>query len=850
MRLLWRVPDDMKHLRTILLCLLLPLAVAGPAPRVRAQQPSFADGYHGGIYGHYPLWCTRFFVDKMAEHPEWRINLEIEPETWDSVRLHTPADYEAMKALAADPRVEFVNPAYGQPYCFNIHGESLVRHFEYGMAKLREHFPDVRLTCYSSEEPCFTDCLPAVLRGFGYTHAVLKCPDTCWGGYLRGHGRGVVSWVGPSGDSIPALPRYGCEELVEGSTWQTAAWNNSAEYLDACRRAGVRFPAGMCFQDAGWRNGPWIGTGEATAGGSRYVTWSEYFGHVWDGRTDGEWHLTQEDILVNLMWGSQVLQRVAQRVRAAENRAVQAEKADLMRWLGGGAAADSTRVAAMWRPLMLAQHHDCWIVPYNTVLDGRSWAAMVELWCDAAVAEADSLVGRGAAGHEFDVVNTSGHARRGVVRVALPDDMAGEDPLCVVDARGRSLPCWRVECDGGAACLFEAETPAFGAARYRLERGASRHRVASACAAYRTAEGFVVESDIYRMVIDTARGGAVASLVDRRTGREVVDRGSEWGFNTLRGYFYDEGRFFSSAESAARVEVEYATPVEVRVAIVGSIAGEPVRQTLTLRRGDEVIDCTLRIAWRGNRGIGEYADSGEATENRRAFKDDRYKLLLMFPAATGEAVLHKNAPFSVCRSRLGDTFFKTWDGHKHNVVVDWVDVTGAGGGLTLMSDHTTSYSYGGDMPLALTVQYSGKGLWGRDYPIEGATEMSYALMPHAGEWDAAAVWNAGCESNEPLAVRPAEESVVPGRSLVDVDGVCELSSARRRGGDVELRLFNPAPEEAECRVSLGFGVSRAVLTRLDGRVEHELATSRRRGRTSVAVTVPPSGFATLRLTPQ
>lgn len=177
------------------------------------------------------------------------------------------------------------------------------------------------------------------------------------------------------------------------------------------------------------------------------------------------------------------------------------------------------------------------------------------------------------------------------------------------------------------------------------------------------------------MVIDTARGGAVASLVDRRTGREVVDRGSEWGFNTLRGYFYDEGRFFSSAESAARVEVEYATPVEVRVAIVGSIAGEPVRQTLTLRRGDEAIDCTLRIAWRGNRGIGEYADSGEATENRRAFKDDSYKLLLMFPAATGDAVLHKNAPFSVCRSRLGDTFFKTWDGHKHNVVVDWVDVT-------------------------------------------------------------------------------------------------------------------------------------------------------------------------------
>ena len=249
----------MNRLYGIILRLLLPVlaAVCPFVPEARAQRPSFADGYHGGIYGHYPMWCTRFFAEGLAETPEWRINLEIEPETWDSVRLRTPADYEAFRTAAVSPRVEFVNPAYGQPYCFNIHGEPLVRHFEYGIAKLREHFPDAELKCYSSEEPCFTDCLPAVLRGFGFRYAVLKCPDTCWGGYLRGHGRGVVSWVGPSGDSIPALPRYECEAFVDGSTWQTAAWNNSDAYLDACRRAGVRFPAGMCFQDAGWRNGPW-----------------------------------------------------------------------------------------------------------------------------------------------------------------------------------------------------------------------------------------------------------------------------------------------------------------------------------------------------------------------------------------------------------------------------------------------------------------------------------------------------------------------------------------------------------------------------------------------------------------
>ena len=47
---------------------------------VHAQQAYFVDGYHGGIYGHYPVkWKTQFIVDQLSNHPEWRICLEIEP---------------------------------------------------------------------------------------------------------------------------------------------------------------------------------------------------------------------------------------------------------------------------------------------------------------------------------------------------------------------------------------------------------------------------------------------------------------------------------------------------------------------------------------------------------------------------------------------------------------------------------------------------------------------------------------------------------------------------------------------------------------------------------------------------
>src|ERR1044071_5565434 len=69
---------------------------------VQGQRAFFADGYHGGFYGHYPEGYTRFMVDTLHKHPAWKINLEIEPETWDWVRTNEPIAYSELQALAAD----------------------------------------------------------------------------------------------------------------------------------------------------------------------------------------------------------------------------------------------------------------------------------------------------------------------------------------------------------------------------------------------------------------------------------------------------------------------------------------------------------------------------------------------------------------------------------------------------------------------------------------------------------------------------------------------------------------------------------------------------------------------------
>jgi alpha-mannosidase len=256
----------------------------------------FIDGFHGGAYGHYPSGYTGFLVEQLQKNPNWKINLEIEPETWDVVRQSDPKAYAEFKKLIEDQsdagRVEIVNPAYGQSYLFQASGESVVRQFEYGIRKIREHFPNAIFTTYSSEEPCFTSCLPAVLKSFGFQFASLKNPDTCWGGYTAAHGGELVNWIGPDGSSLLTVPRYASEALQSNSVWQTIAFHNAPEYLAACLGQGIKHPVGMCLQDAGWRGGPWLGKNSA----SQYETWRNYIRHVTAGKTDEDWHFSQEEV--------------------------------------------------------------------------------------------------------------------------------------------------------------------------------------------------------------------------------------------------------------------------------------------------------------------------------------------------------------------------------------------------------------------------------------------------------------------------------------------------------------------------------------------------------------------------
>jgi alpha-mannosidase len=819
-----------------------------------AQKAYFIDGYHGGVYGHYPNGYTQYVVDQLKQNPNWRINLEIEPETWDSVKVREPEALAEFQKLFADQsiggRVEYVSPAYGQSYFYNVSGESIIRHFDYGMKKVREYFPTAVFTTYSSEEPCFTSALPQILNSFGYKYASLKNPNTCWGGYTRAFGGELVNWVGPDGSSITAVPRYGTEGLEPNSTWQTEGWTNSPKYIQDAFKSGIKNPVAMTLQDAGWKNGPWIGKGDKGYQPTEYKTWRDYFANASIGKATQDWHFSQEDMQVSLVWGSQILQKIAQQVRASENKIVMAEKMAAFNKIYRHVPVPQTQIDEAWRTLMLAQHHDCWIVPYNGK-HGHTWADKVVTWTDTTDQIADRIMAAAnVAGNEFvSVFNTTGNARTENVTLHLPAGMDANS-ISILDKNKKEIP---VQAGAKQVLYFRATVPAMGFSQYKLVNKKSS-KTTGAKATVAASGDVILENDHYKLVLNKNKGGSIKSLRVKTMGnKEFADTKSERSFNELRGNFFDNGGFHSTAEKPVTIDIIENGPLVVKAQIKGELLSNPFTQTITLKQGDRKIECELNIDWKQNMGIGsdyKQHEKIDAKDYHKPFYDDSQKLLALFPVNFKNARVYKDAPFDVTESQLENTFFSSWDSIKHNLMVSWVDLYDAQNniGLALFSDQTTTYTHGENFPLGLNVQYSGAGLWGRNHTLTGANTMRYALVPHAGKWDQAGIPNEALSWNEPAVATLGSETQEAGKSLVDVTGTgYQVTTTLVDGSDLLIRLFNAEGDTQSRKITLGGKAGSAALIELNGATKEELAVREQNGKTVLNVAMPRFGIRTIRL---
>lgn len=862
-----------------------PAAAPATAP---ARAFYYVDGYHGGVDGHMPPDSLRNVLDGLDKFPNWKVTFEIEPYSWAAFDKTDPEAMKRLRRFLADAtpagRVEIVSGAYGQAYMWNASGESNVRQIAYGLAELRAAFPGLVVDTYAVQEPCWTSCLPQILRSFGYRRAVLK-NSTCWGGY---HAPAVdadlVHWVGPDGTRITAVPRYACEGLVPPAT--TLGSQPTAEFVDRCVAAGIAHPAGTTLQDMGWPGRPWrFGMGREVVAAMRHVTWREYVDAV-ASPPEREWKASQEDLRVSLPWGGSVLRRIAQLVRASEFGLVRAEKLAAMAFVRRGGRFPESELRDAWKHLLWSQHHDVWIVSYNRHKDG-TWASAVDekaeligRSCARVMADAASAMTKPPGGAEpgprVRVFNTTGFRRRDLASV----EVAAGEQIRVLDGRGEEVPSQVVEAptggDGRATLVFPAEVPAMGYATYRVAAGDAGKLPPrdGPVKAVTNADGTVVlETDLYAISLDPAKGGRVKSLFAKDLKREFVDGAGRRSFNEFRGYFPSEEKWLTSVDAPADIQVVEPGPLRVAAEVRGRIGGWPFVTVVTAAAGRRRIDFRTTFEFPvdpprdGRRPqpadqpppkrlrVGEPWEAGRSAtrSNRRPFYDASFKLQALFPANLRRPALDKNAPFDVCRGAAADTRFNTWDAIRNDVAFNWVDLVEEGGaaGLAVMTDHVTSYCLTPDEPLGLVLCYAGPGVW-HDYGLGRPPGASYAVVPHAGDWAAARLWRELARWGEPLvAERSAEMSKDDETwSLVDAsDGGFEVTTAYVEGGDVVVRLFNAEGDASPTRVVLDGGVRRVQLVELDGRPVEELPIRRDAGgANAVTIRVGRFGVRTLRCT--
>ena len=267
---------------------------------------------------------------------------------------------------------------------------------------------------------------------------------------------------------------------------------------------------------------------------------------------------------------------------------------------------------------------------------------------------------------------------------------------------------------------------------------------------------------------------------------------------------------------------------------------------VTIDEGSRRIDFDLSIDWKRNVGIGRSAQKRAYDNRQRAFYDSRYDLNVLFPVACESPRLFKDAPFDVCESQMEDTYFDNWENIKHNVILNWVDLCGKNGtSVALLSDHTTSYTFGPDFPLALTVQYSGNGLWGRNYSINRPTTMRYALVPHTGRWDDAGIQEESQSWNEPLAVIPG---AAPRQETLDLSGTGYILSSMTNSGDgYLLRLYNADGDSSPRKIRLGIPAESAEEVNLLGEKTGVPAISKDDNGIIMEVSLPRFGIKTFKI---
>ncbi|HET6810943.1 MAG TPA: alpha-mannosidase [Acidimicrobiales bacterium] len=403
-----------------------------------------------------------------------------------------------------------------------------------------------------------------------------------------------------------------------------------------------------------------------------------------------------------------------------------------------------------WKTLLLNQFHD--IIPGSSI----HWVYRDTARDHDRVAETTDRLVEGALGAVAGGVTAPGMARPALV--ANPLSWPRRE---VVDVGGR--PVW-------------VEAPACGWSVHDLDGAGGPP---ADVPVVEVGNGWM-SNGILRVAWDA--DGLLTSVLHMATGREALAsgaRGNVLQVHADRPLEYDAWDIDADAFNAAVdlttaevVELSETGPLRAVVRVVRRFRSSTVEQRLVLRAGSPALEVETVIDWQEPRQLLKAAFPVSVHSPRASFEVQFGHL---------ERPTHRNT---------------TWEQARFEVCAHtWADLSETGFGVALLNDCKYGYDVAGN---SLRLSLLRTPTWPDPVADIGHHELTYALMPHAGDLAAGGVVGAAHALNSPLRVVPvgsvgssARDTPAPFSAVTVDDPGAVVTAVKRadRGDGVVVRLY-------------------------------------------------------------
>jgi alpha-mannosidase len=498
---------------------------------------------------------VRLHLEKARRDPDYKFVLA----ELDYLKPHFdafPHDRAAIRGLLADGRLELVGGTYNEPNTNLTSAETTIRNAVYGMGFQRDVLGADPRSAWMLDAFGHDPGFPGLMASAGLTSSSwARGPFHQWGpgDNTRMQFPAEFEWLSPDGSGL--LTAYMANHYGAGWTLHT-----TPDLEAALRAAHEQFL--MLAAVAATRN-VMLPVGSDHVIPARWVTdvhreWNKRY--VWPrfvtaipreffdavraeaacaggaGAGARFWIMPQTRDMNPVYTGKDVSYiDTKQAQRAGETVVLEAERLATLAWLRG-APYPAESLDKAWRQLAYGAHHDAITGTESDQVYLDLLAGWREAWQrgDSARSDAIDFIVGGTAGtgdreQGVTVVNGLARERDGMVTVTVPLGSPGTGWLEVRDPEtGAAVPALaegvRRHPDGSLAevtLTFRARAvPALGHRRHSL--AAVPAVPAGDGPGWTDVEGVTIENEFFAVTADPKRGGTLSSVLDKRSGREVL----------------------------------------------------------------------------------------------------------------------------------------------------------------------------------------------------------------------------------------------------------------------------------------------------------------------------------------